>query len=82
MSVVISGPDTGTTGHPVTFVQATPAAVWGPIVHNFGYRAAAVALFSADYSQQFDEFTVQHLDDNSLRLSMDTPTAGIALIAQ
>lgn len=62
-------------------VQGTPATVWGPIAHNLGYRPAAVALFSADFGTQYDDFEVQHLDQNSLRIAMDIATAGVALIS-
>jgi hypothetical protein len=61
--------------------QLVAATVWGPIDHDLGYRPAAVSVFSTDYGTQFDEFVVQHLDINRLRISMDTPTTGIALIS-
>jgi hypothetical protein len=61
--------------------QTVAAAVWGPIVHSLGRHPAAVSLFSADFGEQYAEFVVQHLDTDSLRIAMDTPTAGIALIS-
>lgn len=75
-TVAAGGDPAGTFVH----TQSVPATVWGPISHGLGARPAAVALFSADYGTQFDEFTVQHLSDDQLRISMDIPTAGKALI--
>jgi hypothetical protein len=69
----------GGTG--VQFTQASPATVWGPIIHNLGYQPAGVALFSGDFATQYDDFTVQHLTINSLRIAMDVATAGVALIS-
>lgn len=82
MALVISGPETGAAAPTVVFEQGIPATVWGPIAHNYGNRPAAVALFSADYAQQFGEFVIQHLDENTLRIAMETPTSGIALVAR
>ena len=70
----------GSGGSTFEFVQPTPQAVWPVITHNRGYRPAAVSLFSLDYSTQYDEFTVQHLNVNQLLISMDLPTAGRALM--
>jgi hypothetical protein len=61
--------------------QLVPAAVWGPIVHGLGAKPAAVSLFDATFATQYDEFAVQHLDANTLRIAMDVPTAGVALIS-
>jgi hypothetical protein len=63
------------------YIQATPATVWGPINHSLGYRPGGVSLFSSDFGEQFDEFVVEHLSVNSLRISMDTPAAGVAVIS-
>lgn len=71
----------GGGGAGLQYTQAVAATVWGPIVHNFGYRPAGVALFSSDFNQQYDDFTVQHLSANSLRIAMDVATAGVALIS-
>jgi hypothetical protein len=65
----------------VEFHQAVPASVWGPIEHGLGGRPAAVSLFSADFGQEYSEFAVQHLDADTLRIAMDEPTAGVALIS-
>lgn len=82
--VPVAGPR-GPMGPPgagaLRYEQSTPAAVWGPIEHGFGRQPAAVSLFSLDFGAQYGEFVVQHLDENTLRISMDTPTAGIALIS-
>lgn len=61
------------------FVQSVPQAVW-TVAHNRGSRPASVSLFSLDYSTQYDEFTVHHVDSNQLLISMDMPTAGRALM--
>ena len=65
---------------PYVFIQSIPSAVWGPIAHQFGFRPVAVAVFSLDYTTQYAEFNVQHFDVNSLRLGMETPVSGVALI--
>lgn len=72
----------GGGGVPVVFTQAIPAAVWGPINHNFGYRPVAVAIFSLDYTQQYEEFNVQHFDENTLRIGMETPSTGRCLVGR
>lgn len=61
------------------FVQSIAQSVWS-ITHNLGYRPASVSVFSLDYSEQFDEFAVQHVNNNQLLVSMDVPTAGRALM--
>jgi hypothetical protein len=38
-------------------------------------------VFSLDFGTQYTDFTVIHLDPNSLRISMDLPIAGVALIS-
>ena len=63
------------------FSQGTPATVWGPINHGLGYRPGGVSVFSADFAQQYDGFSVEHLSTNSLRISMDTPLAGVVVIS-
>lgn len=60
-------------------VQPVPQAVW-PVAHDLGFRPPAVSVFSTDFSQQFDEFAVQHVDANNLLISMDVPIAGRALM--
>jgi hypothetical protein len=72
-------PGAGSSGF--QFEQVVPAAVWGPITHGLGFRPAGIALFDALFGIQYDEFVVQHLDDNTLRIAMDKPTAGVALIS-
>lgn len=64
----------------VEHTQATPASVW-IVNHNLGVRPAAVAVFSSDFGITYDEYAVQHLSADTLRISMDTPTAGKALIS-
>jgi hypothetical protein len=60
-------------------VQAVAQSVW-TVNHGLGARPPAVSVFSLDFETQFDEFTVQHLDVNSLLISVDVPTAGRALM--
>jgi hypothetical protein len=76
-----SGGGGGGGGTGLQYTQNSPATVWGPIEHNFGYRPAGVAVFSVDFVTQYDDFTVQHLTANSLRIAMDVATAGVALIS-
>lgn len=79
---VVPVPGGGSTvTRPIQYVhtQVLAATVW-TIDHNLGRRPAAVALFSADWTTQYSQYLVQHLDENSLRVAMDTPTAGLALV--
>lgn len=59
--------------------QTTPAAVVD-IAHNLGRWPGAVTLTSLDGSITYVEYGVQHLDLNTVRISIDTPTAYVALI--
>lgn len=49
------------------------------VQHNFG-RPASVDLFSLDESERFEGYQVAQLDLNRVRISMDVPTACVALI--
>lgn len=62
-----------------THIQATPQAVV-TIAHNLGRRPPVISLFSLDYAQNYDAFQVSHIDTASLRISVDNPTAYVALI--
>lgn len=87
--VVVSGPHSGApvvvfgdgagSGGTLTFNQTTPVSVI-EIRHNLGFRPQ-VALFSLDYSRQYDEFGVQHLSANALRVSMDQPTPCVVIMS-
>lgn len=83
VEVVTEGPPgpPGAAGSGYRFEQTVPATVWGPITHGLGFRPGGVSLFDALFGTQYDEFVVQHLDDNTLRIAMDVPTAGVALIS-
>jgi hypothetical protein len=59
--------------------QQTAQSVW-LVEHDLSRYPAAVSVFAADFSEQYDEFFVQHLDTFRLRIAMDLPTAGIALL--
>lgn len=61
------------------FTQSTPQSVW-TVAHNLGQYPSAVSVFSADMQTQYDEFSVRHTDVNNLLVSMDTPSAGVAVI--
>lgn len=81
---VVAGPAPGGggggTGTATTrYDQTTAATVW-LVDHNLGRYPAAVALFMPDLSEQYREYKIQHLSVNSLRVSMDIPTAGVALL--
>lgn len=60
--------------------QTTPSTVWTPITHNLGHYPASAQVYDLALAQQYDEFEVQHLSVNQLRISMDIPTAGIAIV--
>lgn len=70
-------PLTGTLTY--RYDQTTAAAVT-TIVHNLGRYPAGVSLHSLDLTVNYDEYMVQHLDTNTLRISMDTPTEFTALL--
>lgn len=73
------GPSGGPGGGNHRHDQIIAAAVW-TITHNLGRYPSGISLHSADLSVNYAEFIVQHLSVNSLRVSMDTPTAGTALL--
>lgn len=78
--IVVSGEGSGSGGDDTfEFVQSIPQSVW-TVSHNLGYRPASVSVFSLDFSEQYDEFTVQHVSTTQLLISMDVPTAGRALM--
>jgi hypothetical protein len=60
-------------------VQEIPQAVL-TITHQLGYRPAVTA-FSLDYAEQYAEFLTQHLDENTVRVSMDKPMACVLLMS-
>jgi hypothetical protein len=59
--------------------QTTPATVW-TVQHNLGRRPTSVTVFSLDYAIQWDEYSVRHLDTNSLYITADLAFPGVALI--
>lgn len=59
--------------------QTTPSTVW-TITHNLGHNPASAQVYDLALAQQYDEFEVQHLSVNQLRISMDVSTAGIAIV--
>jgi len=81
VQVVSLGPSAPNTARLTQYhhVQALAATVW-EIQHNLGRRPAAVTLFSSDWTSQFGQFVVLHVSADLLRVSMETPTAGHALI--
>ena len=60
--------------------QAVPASVVS-ITHNFGRWPSAVTLASLDGSITFSVFGVEMIDVNTVRISIDQPTAYVALIS-
>lgn len=78
-TVVIPG---GASGPPIAsymHIQELPAAVW-TVQHNLGRYPAAVSVFSDDFSVQWTEFQVLHIDVSSLYIAADIPIAGKALV--
>lgn len=60
--------------------QTVPQATF-PVTHGFGREPAAVTLHSLDLSRRYQGFEVAHLDVNTIRISMDKPTACVVLIS-
>lgn len=60
--------------------QTTPAAVVD-IEHGFGRWPAAILLTSPDGTITFTAFRVEMLDVDTVRISIDKPTAYVALIS-
>lgn len=77
--VPVVGPPGPSGGSTYEYTQLTPSTVW-TINHNLGRYPATVQLYASDLSTSYSEFIIQHLDVNTLRISMDTPTAGIAFL--
>lgn len=73
------GPSGSGSGAYLRHEQTSPASVV-TIEHNFGRWPAAVMLTSLDGSITFDEFGLQFIDLNTIRISIDQPTAYVALI--
>lgn len=55
--------------------QDVPATVW-VIEHGLGRHPAAWSLYDTD-GRECWSYTVQHLDDDTCRVAMDLPTAGV-----
>lgn len=74
--VPLAGPPgpAGTTGF--TYTQAVAQAIW-IVPHNLGRYPAAWSLIETSSGRLCAEYNVEHLDVNTCRISMDTPTAGI-----
>lgn len=60
-------------------LQTVPQAVI-TVTHGLGYRPA-VSMFAPDYTQQYAEFNTQHLDQNVVRVSMDSPRACVLVMS-
>jgi hypothetical protein len=65
------------TGH--VHLQVVPQAVV-TVNHGLGYRPS-VAMFSTDYGTHYAEFQTQHLDENTVRVSMDNPQACVLVMS-
>ncbi len=73
------GPPGPPGGEVFRYDQTLASTVW-LIDHDLGRYPAVVALYMPDLSEQYREYKVQHLSVNSLRVSMDIPTIGVALV--
>lgn len=62
-----------------THTQSSPLATWS-VPHLLGRRPSSVSLFSLDFGEQYDEFTIHHVDVDNLLISIDVPSTGVALI--
>lgn len=76
--IVIPVGSGGTSGpglQPYEHVQLIPQSVW-LVQHNLGRYPVAWSMFN---EQDFEasEYSVQHLDLNTLRVSVDMPVAGL-----
>ncbi|MDP9144358.1 MAG: hypothetical protein M3N43_06630 [Actinomycetota bacterium] len=70
-----TGPIGPTGGETYEHVQVAAQSVW-TINHNLGRYPTAWSLFDSS-GRECGQYTIQHLDLDSLRVSMDLPTAGI-----
>lgn len=59
--------------------QTVSATVW-TVPHDLGRYPAVATVHSLDLAQSYTEFGVQHLDMNTLRITMDVALAGTALL--
>lgn len=55
--------------------QVVPQSVW-QVGHQLGRYPAAWSLFD-DEGRECGQYVVQHLDEDTLRVTMDIPTAGL-----
>lgn len=77
LSVIEAGGGGG--GSSFVYNQAIPQSIW-TVAHGLGQYPAAISIFNEDLSQQYDEFSWRHVDKFNLIISMDEPTAGVAVI--
>jgi hypothetical protein len=61
------------------FVQEVPQSVV-TVQHGLGFRPR-VAAFSLDWSTEYDEFATQHVDENTVVVSMDNPRACVLVMS-
>jgi hypothetical protein len=69
-------------GIPITaymHIQEIPSTVW-TVQHHLGRYPAAVSVFTDDFSVQWTEFGVLHIDTNSLYITADIAISGKALV--
>jgi hypothetical protein len=59
--------------------QLVPQAVI-TVTHGLGYRPA-VSMYSPDFGVQYAEFQTEHLDTDTVRVSMDTPQACVLVMS-
>lgn len=74
------GPSGSGSGAYLRHEQSSPASVV-TIVHDFGRWPSSITLTSIDGSITFAVFGVEMIDLNTIRISIDQPTAYVALIS-
>lgn len=60
-------------------VQLVPQSVI-TVTHGLGYRPS-VSMYSPDYGVQYAEHQTEHLDTDTVRVSMDTPHACVLVMS-
>lgn len=73
-------PTEGGGGGHYQHTQTVPQSVV-TITHSLGFRPAGVSLFSLDLGTKYRGYGVQHMDENTVRISMDRPTPFVAVLS-
>lgn len=64
---------------PYTHTQTIPATVW-VVTHNLGRYPAAVSVFNDDFSVQWSDFVLTHVNTGTLHITADIAISGKALV--